>query len=159
LHRYNHGCDTGFHIGGAEAPDLAIVHLGSEDVVLPVLACWHCIQMAAEQERRPLANAAYATDDTRPSSFFVRHHVGKHTGALKTFGHARRHGSFIPGRIDTTNTHKITRQLHQLAVLQVSQGTFLHVHILSSPSQASVPRSSRVWAPCRPAVLSAPHSY
>src|SRR5262249_52735155 len=127
--------------------------------MLPVLACWHCIQMAAEQERRTLTSAAYATDDTRPPSFFVRHHVGKHTSALETFGHARRHCSFIPGRIDTANTHEITRQLHQLVVVQVSQGTFLDVHMLSSPSQASVSRSSRVWAPCRPAVLSAPHSY
>src|SRR5262249_58966299 len=120
LHCDNHSRDPGFHIGGAKAPDLVIAHLGSEDVVLPVLACWHCIQMAAEQERRPLTSAAYATDDTRPPSFFVRHHVGKHTSALETFGHARRHCSFIPGRIDTTNTHEITRQLHQLVVVQVS---------------------------------------
>jgi hypothetical protein len=101
--------------------------------VLPVLACWHRVQMAAEQERWALAYAAYATDNTRPSSFFVRYHVGKHPGALETFGHARCHGSFIPGRIDTANTHEITRQLHQFVVVQVSQGTFLHVHMLSSP--------------------------
>ena len=79
--------------------------------------------------------------------------------ALDTFGHARSHCSFIPGRIDTANTHESTRQLHQFVVVQVSQGTFLHVHMLSSLSQASVPQSSRALAPCRPAVLSASHSY
>jgi hypothetical protein len=52
LHRDNHGRDPRFHIGGAEAPDLAIAHFGSKDVVLPVLACGYCIQMVAKQERR-----------------------------------------------------------------------------------------------------------
>src|SRR5215510_16033939 len=120
LHCYHHGRDTRFHIGGAKAPDLAIAHLGSEDVVLPVLACWHGVQMTAEQERRPLTNAAYATNDTRPPSFFVRYHIGKHPGAIETCSHARRHGSFIPGRIDTANTHKIARQLYQFVLVQVS---------------------------------------
>ena len=31
---------------------------------------------------------------------------------FETFGHVRRHCSFIPGRIDTAHTHQITRQLH-----------------------------------------------
>src|SRR5262245_54646907 len=110
LHRYNHGRDSRFHIGGAKAPDLAIAHLSSEDVVLPVLACGYCIQMAAEQERRLLASAAYATDDTRPPSFLVWHHVGKHAGALETFGRVCRHCRFISGWIDTANTHEITCQ-------------------------------------------------
>jgi hypothetical protein len=87
--------------------------------------------MAAEQEGCTLASAAYAADDTRPPNLFVRHHVSIYASTLETLGHACRHCSFIPGRIDTAHAHEITRQLHQLIVIQVSQGTFLHVHMLS----------------------------
>src|SRR6266571_4533943 len=65
LHGNDHRRHTGLHIGGAEAPDFTIAHLRSQDIVLPVVAGWHRIQMAAEQQCRALSDAAQATDHAR----------------------------------------------------------------------------------------------
>ena len=77
--------------------------------MLPVVTGRHCVQMAAEQQRRALSGAAQATDHARPAGFFVRHRVGEHPSALATFRHIRRHGGFIPRWIDTAHTHQIAR--------------------------------------------------
>ena len=127
-HRHEHGGNASLHVGGAQSPDLAVVDVGRQHLMLPVVARRHRVQMAAEQHRPPLALAVQAADHAGSAVFGVRHQLGSHVVLPHPVGHERRRLGFIARRVDRSDTHQVLGQLHQHVLVQGRQRAFLRVH-------------------------------